>query len=89
MQRTTITQIYTPVTHSNGNRLVQITTPDGAFCGWADGTDKYGYVGTWEIDTAWAPVQAAQLAHVVQGLRDVSQVTVTADGVTRRVTSTL
>mgnify|MGYP001590221949 CR=1 FL=1 len=36
------TQIYMPVTHSNGKRLVQITNEDGGFCGWADGGQYMG-----------------------------------------------
>lgn len=63
------TQIYTPVTHSNGERLVQVTNPDGEFCGWADGRGKYDIVGTWEIDDEWSPGQEDDLKRVIEGLR--------------------
>lgn len=84
-----LTQIYIPVTHSNGQKLVQVTNPDGAFCGWADGRGKYDMAGTWTIDDAWSPSQAAELASVLAGLRAVARVTVATDGVARRVTCEL
>jgi hypothetical protein len=85
----TITQTYMPVTHSNGRRLVQITTEDGIFCGWADGAGKYDYVGSWEIDAAWSPEQSGQYAHCLAFLREVSTVIIQEDGVARHVTSQL
>mgnify|MGYP001567633158 CR=1 FL=1 len=83
------TQIYLPVTHSNGKRLVQIATEDGRLCGWADGAEKYDYVWTWEIDEDWAPEQAGELGQAIQALQSVSRVTIATDGVARKVTSHL
>ena len=80
------TQIYTPVTHSNGERLVQVTNPDGAFCGWADGRGKYDIVGTWEIDDEWSPEQEDDLRQAVEGLRTAGPaVQVTTHGIERHL----
>jgi len=84
-----ITQIYTPVKHSNGELLVQVTNPDGAFCGWADGRGKFDLQGTWEISDKWLPEQAAQFAHSIKILKENCAVTITEDGVSRIVTSTI
>ena len=94
MAKEQYTQIYTPVTHTSPRgvvrRLVQVTNPDGRFCGWGDGAEKYDYAGTWEIDGAWAPAHAGELGRSVAGLRAAGvAVVVTAHGVERHVTSTL
>ena len=84
------TQIYLPVTHSNGTRLVQVTNEDGGFCGWADGAGPYAHPGTWTIDDLWSPGQAGQLGHVIQVLTGFARkVTTEADGVARKVTARL
>jgi hypothetical protein len=89
MQRITVTEIYLPVRHSNGEDLVQITTPDGHFCGWADGRGKYDIAGTWEVSTQWNATQERDFQESLAILADVADVRIAQDGLARQVTTTL
>lgn len=86
-----LTQIYTPVRHDDGRLLVQIMTPAGELCGWADGRGKYDITGEWAICNKWAPSQSAEYARRLESLREFSRVYITkhSDGVSRVVTSTI
>lgn len=83
-QRQTFTQIYTPVLHSNGELLVQITNEGGVFCGWADGRGKFDVSGTWEICDKWALEQSAELGRAVKNIRQYAGLEITEDDVSRR-----
>lgn len=86
---TTFTQIYTPVLHSNGQLLVQITNVDGAFCGWADGRGKFDVPGTWEICDKWTLEQSAELGRAVRVIRQYAGLEIIEDGVNRRLAITI
>ena len=59
--------IYTPVTHSNGERLVQVCSGSFKhFVGWTDGLGKFDRKGTWQVDDNWSPSQNAEYAKAVQ-----------------------
>jgi hypothetical protein len=83
------TQIYLPVTHEHYGRLVQVTNPNGDFCGWADGPGKFDRRGSWQVDDDWSPAQAAELGRIVAQARTYAAVTVRAERLARYVTCTL
>lgn len=86
----TITQVYTPVTHKNGELNVQVTNQNGDLLGWADGRGKYDLTGTWEISEKWHPSQAGELGNVVAKAKENGcRVTVQEKGITRIVIMTI
>ncbi len=85
----TFTQIYTPVLHSNGERLVQITDDEGVFRGWADGRGKFDISGTWEIVAKWNLEQAGEYARQLESARSAGRVEIVEKGVQRIVSVTL
>lgn len=86
----TVVQKYLPVTHSNGERLVQVCNQAGVFVGWADGRGKYDISGTWEVDEKWSPEQAAELGRKVAFAKEnLARVTVTENGLERIVSGVI
>lgn len=86
---TTITRIYLPVHHANGELLIQITQPDGTFCGWADGRGKYDISGTWEVCEAWTQEQHTQFESLIAKIEGYATVTIRTDRLARIVTTTV
>lgn len=82
-------QVYTPVTHDDGERLVQITDENNNLLGWADGRGKFDITGEWTISNAWSGSQALEFGRVLQRLtgNGLSHTTIVS-GVQRIVTIT-
>ena len=69
-------QVYTPVTHRDGRKLVQVSDGNGTLLGWADGREKFDITGEWTIDETWSPEQSGQFGHRVEVDRGFGRVVV-------------